>query len=304
MKNSLKNGTNLHLGSWQKQPVDGDQRGQLLNIGVALACEAKPLVSYYKLKKNLAINAFAVYTSAENNINLIVSGVGKIKAAAAVSFLQQLTGNQTYSCYLNVGIAGASDYDIGELILANKITDAAADIRYYPFPLNLKAISKTALMTHEQPHNIYPEKIMLDMEAAGFFQAANLFVTKEQIHIAKIISDNDLNSQQCINAKMVSELIQQKLEKIDNIVQALLSLSKQEALLQQAPKYYEDFLNCWHFTAQQQIQLKEALRRFEIVFEQDDAYEQCKQENSAKGVLKILINLTVGGLESAKSHLN
>ena len=59
----------------------------LLNIVVALACEARFFLDRYRLSRLNQINAYPVYANVERNIYLIVSGVGKIKSAAALSFL-------------------------------------------------------------------------------------------------------------------------------------------------------------------------------------------------------------------------
>src|SRR5690348_6346061 len=94
----------------------------ILNIVVALHSEAKPLIEYYYLKKICSETLpFPVFSNKDRSIHLVVSGIGKIKTAAATTFLHCLTGNKSFSCFLNIGISGSSQYPIGALILAAKI---------------------------------------------------------------------------------------------------------------------------------------------------------------------------------------
>ena len=51
----------------------------------ALHCEAKPIIDYYRLKKDPAENAFDVYQ--DERIACVVSGIGGINMAAATAWM-------------------------------------------------------------------------------------------------------------------------------------------------------------------------------------------------------------------------
>ncbi|GAG80873.1 unnamed protein product, partial [marine sediment metagenome] len=87
-----------------------------------------------------------------------------------------------------------------------------------------------------------------------------------------------------------TDLISKQMEKIIMMLEALLQLSQQEQSLQQEPRYYHEFLQQWHFTAAQQQQLKNHLRKFEILHQQHNPYGFCETQTSTKGVLTFLSN--------------
>src|SRR5689334_9443081 len=105
-----------------------------LNIVVALHCEAKSLIEYFQLKKIMQHNLpFPIFVNKDKNIHLIISGVGKIKAAAATTFLAMWTDRLTACTFLNVGIAGATQFARDNFIIAHKIIEDSTQRSWYPF---------------------------------------------------------------------------------------------------------------------------------------------------------------------------
>lgn len=262
----------------------------VLNIIIALHCEAKPIIERLKLKKisNQAL-PFSIFTDKANQVNLIISGIGKIKAAIATTFLAQYTGNKSHACFLNIGIAGSSQLNISEVVLANKLKDESTQRNWYPFTGHLKFKKHALLITHDLPQPIYPEIGMVDMEASGFYQAATSFVTQEQVQILKIISDNSIESQQQINEEKVKALAQDKIDLIAEFISQLLQLSQQEKEINQDPLKLKEFLSQWHFTHAQSMQLKEYLRRWQIQVQEEDSYLFCQHEKNANQVIQKII---------------
>ena len=97
------------------------QNQQRVFIYTALPCEAKALISRLQLKKNLHIRPFAIYTNAE--ICLTVTGPGKCAMAAGVAYSQAIFSNIAHPVLLNVGIAGHYDSSLGQMFIAEKISD-------------------------------------------------------------------------------------------------------------------------------------------------------------------------------------
>lgn len=260
-----------------------------LHIVVALPCEARALITHYQLKKQQSQSNFDYYSNADYTIALIVSGVGKVNAAAATAYLQGITTSHRACCLLNIGIAGSGQHNVGDFLLINKIIDQASQRAFYPAAtLKKLSLAQTTLVTCDSAQSSYPEQAIVDMEAYGFFQTATQFVCKEQVRVVKIISDNHQQSQQCIDKKLVQQLITQQMEAIDNVVQQLLILSKQETYNQLAPLMMDEIVDQWHFSQYQQHQLAAVLRRWQVVIPDEDPMIFCEAESSAKLVLKKL----------------
>ncbi|MGH9462066.1 MAG: hypothetical protein ACRD1X_12660, partial [Vicinamibacteria bacterium] len=105
----------------------------MIRLVVALPAEAKPLVSHFNLKPAREARGFKIYQN--DDIALIVSGVGKIAAAAATAYLQAWTGNRPNGAWINVGMAGHRDLLLGKGVLAYRITDRATGETWYPPPV-------------------------------------------------------------------------------------------------------------------------------------------------------------------------
>ena len=103
----------------------------MLNLVIALSCEARPLVERFRLEARETAGDYRVFTGRRSDgedISLIVSGVGKAAAAGAVGYLMGKlgTGNTTSGrgdlvtpAWLSVGMAGHGEREVGEVVLAH-----------------------------------------------------------------------------------------------------------------------------------------------------------------------------------------
>lgn len=260
------------------------------NLVVALTCEAKPLIDHYQLKRDYDSHAFEVYRNKEQPINLIITGIGKIAMAVAVSYLQQYLSLTKGSSYLNVGIAGGAGFCVGDLLLVNKVTDAATQKTIYPNVALLKASPSAEIISFDLPQGHYPENAIIDMEAAAFFQAARMFVHHDSIHAVKIISDTQTEEMQSLSAIKVESLIQQKLPEIDKIFQQLLGFVIGESYAQDVKESTQHLQQRWHFSVYQKNQLQQILRRWFVLLPKSTPLQYCEKAVSAAQVLKILAN--------------
>ena len=198
-----------------------------VNILVALSCEAKPFVDFYRLTKVNAggfpnfrsdatpRNAFA--------INLVVSGVGVTNMAAACGWLGALASNQP-SIWLNCGVAGHKSLTTGEAVRVKQCKDSSAARSHYP-PLVAKWSGQSvSLATYGTPCTDYPADHAVDMEASAFFAVANRFVSSELAQSIKIISDNGSSGIDQLNAARISNLIAGKITEINAFTQAMLAI--------------------------------------------------------------------------------
>ena len=95
-----------------------------LNIVTALLCEAKAIIEAFNLKKDISEHAFEIYHNQDKSLCLIISGIGKINAAIATTYIAQYNKVAPQS-FLNIGIA-AGAFAIGTMFAANKLTVARA----------------------------------------------------------------------------------------------------------------------------------------------------------------------------------
>jgi adenosylhomocysteine nucleosidase len=243
----------------------------MINIVTALACEANPIIQHYRLKISAQAGGFPVYRN--ESIALIISGMGRYAAASAVGYLQALLtpmedrmpGNAVPHTWLNVGIAGHKNMDIGTALLAHRVSDEGAEQSYYPcFTFDLPCTSAEVISV-AQAETRYTTDAAYDMEAVGFCAAASRFSSFELIHCLKIISDNRLTSHEHINKHVGEELVGNQLLIIEDL---LGKLEKLQHALPDTHIFSQDYYQLtqrFRFTVTQQNQLKRLLQRWSVL---------------------------------------
>lgn len=264
---------------------------------MALHCEAKPVIGRYRLKRLISSELFPIFSNKDNSINLIVSGIGKIKSAVATTFLHLSMFGDNHEpllnpSFLNLGIAGSSQFPLKKAILVHKVIDQSTGFTWYPFISPLYKKPQGVLYTHDKPQIEYPELGMVDMEGSSFFQTAVLFTNQEQIQILKIISDNDFSTYNQINKVAIEGVIDENIHEIERVVDYLLDLSAKEADFAQAANSdgFLEFQKKWHFTHSQSIQLKECLRKWKLQINDENPIIFCQHANNANEVISKLVN--------------
>ncbi len=195
----------------------------------ALMPEARPLIDHFHLLKVENRSSFPVFRSKDERMCLVVSGMGKTLSAAAVASLYQLVGERSDMAWLNFGIAGHRERDLGELRWVNKIVDVSSGQKWYP-PQILKTGKSqgSALLTVDQAGD-YPEgDALVDMEASGFYSIASRFSTRELVQCVKIVSDNSGSSWRDLKKGQVGAWIRAHMDDIIAASEELLVLSADE----------------------------------------------------------------------------
>lgn len=259
----------------------------MINFVVALPEEARPVIQRFKLKRFHHISAFPVYGNGE--IQLIVSGIGKLAAATATGYLAGIEQADKTTGWINTGIAGSKDLQVGQSLLANKITDEENQRTYYPtIFFDTKCLS-ASVITVARPESEYGNDAVYDMEAAGFYSAALRFSTAELVHCFKVVSDNSAFHVDRIRKDDVVSLVETKL---DELVQLSEALANGAALLNTGEEYeqlYRELIGTLHFSVSQQAQLSMLLQKWFAVTEASPIaslnMEMC---NNAKTLLKQL----------------
>jgi adenosylhomocysteine nucleosidase len=261
-------------------------------IYTALPCEAKPLIDFYRLKKDTNIQRFAVYGN--NGICLTVTGIGKSAMAAGVAYTQALFSSTQIPVLLNVGIAGHKGHPIGSVFLVDKISDSDSDRRYYPPLVFTPPCATHSLQTAAKPQHSYPPVHLCDMEGSAFYETAVRFSSGELAHCLKIVSDNESSPIKAIQPAQVSLLISAQLSIIETILTTLSQLA--EALSTPELNEFNRILNRFHFTANEQTQLKKLLSRWHLVTGQDRLEFAGGPAKTGKEFLKLL-NQSLSGAE-------
>ena len=267
-----------------------------LNIIVALACEAKPLVDRYRLAKQhcTAFPHFCgrVDDQREFNVNLVVSGIGTENMAAACGWLGALTVDSTCA-WLNIGIAGHADLLIGEIALVVSSSRLNSDRNYYP-PLVAKWHGKgVPLLSCNEPCSDYPDGHAVDMEASAFFAIATRFTTTELVQSLKVISDNGKSGLPALDASRFSALIAAQTDRIDgfarNLVKLVPPINERSDLL--------DNIQHLHVTVSQLQQFGDLLNKLANLGV-DDA-RLAEKLNAAKSMRQLLTELRSLQLQTA-----
>lgn len=259
----------------------------MINIIVALPAEARPLIAHYKLRNKQNSAAFPLYRSTD--MALIVSGPGKVSAAAATAVLAGSCDKNDHAAWLNIGIAGHACHATGKGLIAHRITDSATGNSWYP-PQTLDLSAPTdSLITVDQPENDYPENVLYDMEASGFYPVACRFSTSELVQCYKIVSDNRECSTRTVTAKLCEQLVDGNLDKIDQLVIALGELAQEYTAWHTPHAVLEQIAGQWHFTVSQQHQLAQLVRRWQVLApDQQLQFSQLGTRKKAAEVLHCL----------------
>lgn len=228
----------------------------MIYIITALDAEAKPLCDYYRLKRDTAL-PYTLYRNEQ--MVLLVSGMGKTNALMAVSALLGWRVPGSGDIMINIGICGApSDYRIGEALLIHQIRDG--ERRYYPDILYTHPLRESSLVCVDEPQAM-PYEHPVDMESSAIFQSASRFFRLHQMAFMKIVSDHFTPENVIKEGAM--ELIRSHADTLDGVIQALQSVQIDLSLFTDEERLLIDGLKgC--FTKSQGDALEDALNYFRL----------------------------------------
>ncbi|MEO0368422.1 MAG: hypothetical protein AAF197_06490 [Pseudomonadota bacterium] len=264
---------------------------------VATHAEAQPLIQHFKMQPECS-KPFALYIggagSAETSsatdgrsISLLVTGLGSPNAMMAVSWCAGYLPDPMI--WLNVGVAGGGDKDIGDLYWVNKVEGIPLTRAVYPFALIKSTLATDSIRTLEKPSHEYEEGLF-DMESAGFFAAATKFARFEFVQALKIVSDNSRQSLAALDKQLISSLISSNINQIDDFVTKLVACSAIEG--EQEVLSVFNNLRC---TKSQERLINEALRKLALFGADHEETERTIQDaQSAKDLLHDLQDKVAG----------
>ena len=196
----------------------------MIFICTATYFEAEPFIKEFQLKKDVKEPKFKIFYN--KNIKLLITGVGKIKCAIALTYLFSKNRPLSSDLFVNIGLCGSANinYTIGQTFLCNKIIDNDTKKTYYTdilfkHPFKETSIETFSVITHS---HYYINGELVDMESSALFESALTFMQSHQIFFIKIISDH-LSSEK-VNLKLIKDYIY---EECRNIVSWLNHISSE-----------------------------------------------------------------------------
>ena len=166
---------------------------------------------------------------AGSDLRLIVTGLGRSRAALAVEGLSGLLRPSSVVAWLNIGIAGHRDLPIGEAILADEVVDAATGQSWRLHPIPGAPCRIGSVCTVETVEERYPTEAAYEMEAASLCPRVPDARGAGLLQIVKIVSDNRQTETQQISAELVEELIERQSHLVEWMVSELLARVGAEA---------------------------------------------------------------------------
>lgn len=273
--------------------VDDELPDAAVNLVVALAPEAAPLIQRFGLER-VGDGPFAVYRAARRGagsplLQLVVSGVGKFAAACAVGHLAAASGEVRQHAWLNVGLAGHSHLDVGDVRLAHKITEVASGAVGYPVLAFAPPCAREELRTVDRPELEFAATGLYDMEGAGFFAAATRYSSAELVQCLKVVSDNPSSpAHRRPSASAVRGWIGSRLEAIEHLIRELGALAAEARAAIRPPADFEDIVARWRFSATQRVQLVDLLRRWAAIRSEESARAVCAHASDSRAALAAL----------------
>ena len=219
----------------------------------ALHCEAKPVIDFYRLKKSQDNAGFDLYCG--DNMACVISGVGKLASATACAWVAARYQQNRSLAWINLGIAGAAEHELGSLFSLHQVIDGDDGRRYYPAPSGKHTLAGSACKTLVLASREYSEDYLFDMEASGFLYASLRFSSAELIRSLKIVSDNRQSSLGR-NRQAVSDLVHQNMPAIDQQARDLLAVNDELVALIPDPESWQQLLNQAAFSQTQKNRLR------------------------------------------------
>jgi nucleoside phosphorylase len=230
----------------------------------ALACEAKPLIKAWRLKKlSSSPHPVAIYINEQKVV--VVTGIGKIAMAGAIGYVMALFANPDMPILLNLGIAGHKTLAVGDICLGEKISDSETGRSFYPPLTVIPPCNTGAIITHSKAHTAYNDDNIRDMEAVGFYEIAVKFSTSELIQVIKIISDNAQSPIDKINESAVETWINDKVAIVEALLNDLMRLRQPSVSDDPTEHLFKTLSTRFHFTAANASKLKALLQRWQLL---------------------------------------
>ena len=257
----------------------------MIRFVVALAPEADALVRRYRMEP--CEGAFRWFRSDE--AALVISGIGKLSAAAATSYLHAKTGEEPFGVWLNFGTAGHRERPRGDTLLAHTVTDAASRDRFHPTRLDGPDLEAVEVRTVDRPEIDFDSDAAYDMEAYGFVAIALRFSTSELVQSIKIVSDNRETTTAAWTTAAVRDLIESRVDVVARAADRFREIANDLEPLRREQVESRALVSTYrrraHFTTSETRRLRRLLRRWAALDPLADRGPESGEARSASEVL-------------------
>lgn len=224
----------------------------VVGVIVALAAEGAVFRRAWGLKALKQEGPFRCY--GDDIRILVISGTGKVRCAAAVSWLLSRFPAIREGVLLNAGVAGSPAQGIGSVHLIHQAADAATGKRFYPDILFSHPYGEATLHTVDRPAEVpaegMAEEELVDMEGAAFLQGAQLFLPCHRAHLLKVVSDNLTPDN--IDKNAIKDLMENALPAAEHIIGAVPG---ELDIMEKRMGIFEEIGAQWRLTMSQRAQL-------------------------------------------------
>ncbi len=197
----------------------------MIYVVVALPAEARPLISHFQLERVEAAVALPIHR--RSDLAVIEAGVGKESVTAAVETLAEIIPSEISSVWLNLGVAGHRDHDIGTAVLARQVLDEETGAIFELTPPAEIHLPLGEVLTVSRVETEFESAALYEMEASAFCQQTLDRTSAELVQVLKIVSDNRRSGTLCVSAHQVQGLIEDNLPTVDLLVSSLHRQSRQ-----------------------------------------------------------------------------
>lgn len=226
----------------------------MLYIATALYCEAKPFIRQYQLKKSEQFHKFQVFLS--EDITLIITGVGEIKAAIAISSVCSICKPKEGDFFLSFGSCAALSKGllIGELYLLHQLTQLSTKQTYYPDVLlahpfqEVQGVTGSTIVTEEISQSMLTmnkpkkEACIYDMEGAASYISASYFFGTHQMAFIRLVSDYGVDEKEDINKPTPNQITNWIEEKADMLFSFIERIGENKYVNSSLEEEMNDFI--------------------------------------------------------------
>lgn len=223
----------------------------MIYIFTALYAEAQPLIQRFQLKKEKTRSPFDTFYNEDKKLRLILTGVGSIASASAVSYICSCYPLREEDFLINFGSCAGNALE--EVFLCHKLTERATGKTFYPDILYKHPFQEAELITESKvlEQGLDSSKLLHDMEAAAIYQAGNYFIAPHQMFFLKVVSDAGQGNQ--VEKQQLQQLIDKHMDAIEGFIKELQEISiieneKRQIFSQEEEKKIKQFCEDLHCT--------------------------------------------------------
>ncbi len=194
----------------------------MIHFVVALRAEAGPVIERFRLRGEGQRAPYPLYQG--EDVRLVISGVGRVAAAGATAYLATRCP-EPGAAWINLGTAAHRSFDLGEVVLADKIVEAASGRSWYPPLIGAGGLRSAGVCTVDRMETGLTDQRLYEMEAAGFYSTVVRWGRTELVRVLKVVSDRGEDAPQPFDHDRVAGLIGGALELVEKQVEVLRDLA-------------------------------------------------------------------------------